>query len=107
MSETNDEGLGPSRCYAIVDLVVTQDKTGMYHATGGPHEAIFVGDGQSYDEAIGSWFRQNREAVNFQVSFVVNGGFYSSTRYGVGRSKDQLGPHELKALEKFEQSKSA
>ena len=96
-----------SASYAAIDLVITQDAQGQYHATGGPREAIFGGDGRSSDEAIGSWFRQNREAANFQVSFVIDGEFKSSTRYGVGRSKEELGPNELEALEKLERHKSA
>lgn len=94
-------------CYAAIDLVITKDDDGRYHATGGPREAIFGGDGMSSDEAIGSWFRQNRESVNFQVSFVIDGEFQASTRYGVGRSKEELGPNELKALKELERHKSA
>lgn len=97
----------PSRCYASIDLVVTKGEDGTYHAVGGPKEALFGGSGSSSDEAIGSWFRQNREVANFQVSFVEDGEFQCSTRYGVGRSREQLGPNELKALEQLERSKSA
>jgi len=86
-----------------IDLVVTKDANGRYHATGGPKEAMFGGDGISSDEAIGAWFRQNRESVNFQVSFVVGDDFKPSTRYGVGRSREELGPNELRALEELEQ----
>ena len=87
--------------YAAIDLVVTQSDDGRYHAIGGPDEAIFHGEGNSSDEAIGSWFRQNRESVKFQVSFIVDGQFQCSTRYGVGRSKEELGPNELKALDEI------
>jgi hypothetical protein len=85
-----------------IDLVITKDGDGNYNATGGPPEAIFYGQGKSSDEAIGSWFRQNREAVNFQVSFIIDGEFQCSTKYGIGRSREELGPNELRALEKLE-----
>lgn len=97
MSKTN-EGSN----YSVIDLVVTKDDEGQYHATGGPREAIFSGSGASSDEAIGAWFRQNRETVNFQVSFVLDGKFSCSTRYGSSRSRGELGPNELKALEDLE-----
>lgn len=88
--------------YPLIDLVITQDKDGLYHACGGPREAMFGGSGSSYDEAIGSWYRQNREAVGLQVSFVIDGKFQCSTKYGNGRCREELGPNELKALEKWE-----
>lgn len=99
--------MNQSRCYAVIDLVVTKDEDGTYHATGGPSEALFGGSGKSSDEAIGAWFRQNREVVNFQVSFVEDGELKCSTQYGAGRSRDQLGPNELRAIEELERSKSA
>lgn len=92
-----------SNCYANIDLVVTKDSDGRYHAIGGPEEAMFGGYGVSSDEAIGAWFRQNRESVNFQVSFIIDNEFQPSTKYGVGRSREELGPNELKALEELEQ----
>lgn len=105
--QPSDSGSVASHCYAAVDLVITKDCDGRYHATGGPSEAIFGGNGISSDEAIGSWFRQNRESVNFKVSFVMDGKFQASTRYGVGRSKEELWPNELKALKELERHKSA
>ncbi len=92
--------LGP---YMTIDLVIEEQHDGKYVATGGPREALFHGTGDSSDEAIGSWFRQNREAVNFLVSFVSDGDLHCSTQYGVGRSKEELGPNEKNMLDKLEQ----
>lgn len=88
----------------IIDLVVYKNNE-KYCATGGPIEAIFNGVGNSSNEAIGAWFTANREAVNFFVSFIENNKFSCSTQYGVGRSRNELGPNELKALEEFEKNK--
>lgn len=85
----------------MIDLVITK-KDGKYQASGGPPDAIFTGTGDSSDEAIGSWFRQNREAVDFRVSFIENDHFWSSTIFGRGRTREDLGPNELAALEKLE-----
>lgn len=86
----------------MIDLVITRGDDNIYHASGGPEEAMFSGSGETSDEAIGSWFRQNRESVDFVVSFVFDGEFVCSTKYGVGRSRDELGPNELKALKELE-----
>ena len=39
------------------------------------------------------------------MSFVENDKFSCSTQYGVRRSRNELGPNELKALEEFEKNK--
>lgn len=90
--------------YMVIDLVIEERHDGKYVATGGPREALFHGTGDSSDEAVGSWFRQNREAVNFLMSFVSDDGLHCSTQYGVSRSKEELGPNEKNMLDKLEQN---
>lgn len=90
--------------YPVIDLVITKESDGTYHANGGPREAIFSGTGKSADEAVGSWCRQNREKINFLFTFIMDREFQSSTIYGNGRSIEELGPNELKAFEQFKQS---
>lgn len=87
--------------YPVTDLVITKADDGKYHVRGGPEDAIFDGRGINHDEALGSWLRQNRERVNFMFSFVEDGKFTCSTVHGAARTKDQLGPNELKALSQF------
>jgi len=48
----------------MIDLVV-ENKDGKYSVTGGPESAIFCGTGNTLDEAIGSWFTQNRIGFRF------------------------------------------
>ena len=85
-----------------IDLVV-EKKNGEYQATGGPSGAIFCGTGSSISEAVGSWFIANRERVNLLISVIEAGVLKPSTQYGIARSKDELGPNELRAREKLEQ----
>lgn len=107
MKNDKTENSVASHGYASIDLVVRESPVGKYQATGGPEEAVFCGTGVSSDEAIGSWFRQNREAVNFQVSFVGSDGFKASTRNGSGRTRDQLGPNEAAALDEWQRGTAA
>lgn len=85
----------------MTDLVLIKKEDGSYIAEGGPEEAIFTGRGNTDEEAIGSWVRQNREAINFCFSTIDGNKFFCSTQNGKGRSKQDLGPNELKALNKF------
>lgn len=91
--------------YKTIDLVITK-KGDTYHANGGSKWTIYTGSGSSLEEAIGSWFRQNRERVNFKFSYIEGDEFKSSTVFGVARSKEQLGPNELKTLEEFERKRN-
>ena len=88
----------------MIDLVV-ENKDGKYSVTGGPESAIFCGTGSTLDEAIGSWFTQNREAVDLRFSIIKGDRFSISTQYGVGRTIDQLGPNELRAWNKLKEEK--
>lgn len=96
---------GRQSLYMPIDLVVRETDRG-YTAVGGPERAFFGGSGPSSEAAIGHWFLQNREAANFKVSFIENGKMTSSTIYGIGRSRSQLGPNEIAALQALSQQGS-
>lgn len=88
----------------MIDLVITEEG-GKYIVRGGPESAIFTGSRNNHDEAIGSWVRQNREAIDFLFSFIEDGEFKCSTVYGFGRPIEQLGLNETKAFEEFNKRK--
>lgn len=90
--------------YPAIDLVITKQSNGIYEAYGGPAEAIFTGTGKSADEAVGSWFRQNREKINFAFTLLAEGEMLSSTQYGKSRSVQTFGSNELKVIEQLKQS---
>lgn len=87
----------PGNPHPHIDLVVVKLDDGKYRAYGGTKEAIFTGEGQTQDEAVGSWFRQNRETVNVTFAFESKDDFWLSTVYGNGRGILEAGPHEMKA----------
>lgn len=84
--------------YTAIDLVITKQSNGTYEAYGGPAEAIFTGTGKSADEAVGSWFRQNREKINFTFTLIAEGEMLSSTHYGKSRSVQTFGQNEIEQL---------
>lgn len=80
------------------DIVVTKHGPDDYRVHGGPREAMFSGGGKNMMEAIGQWVISNREAINFTMAVVEDGETSFSTINGVPRSKDELGPHEMRAM---------
>ena len=91
----------PIHLHPHIDLVVVKLDDGTYRAYGGTKEAIFTGEGQTQDEAVGSWFRQNRETVNVTFAFENKGDFCLSSVYGKPRGIMEAGPHEIKAYEEW------
>jgi hypothetical protein len=93
-----------------IDLVIRHSQSSVsseseYVAEGGPSEAVFSGTGKSVEEAIGSYFIQNREILGFKFSTIKADKFLPSTHYGRGRDDSELGPNELAAYQQFLKSR--
>jgi hypothetical protein len=94
-----------------IDLVIRHSQSSdssesEYVAEGGPSEAVFSGTGKSVEEAIGSYFIQNREVLGFKFSTIKADKFLLSTHYGRGRDDSKLGPNEQAAHQQFLKSRT-